>query len=229
MVVDTSWQDDINGAFVTLSDAYRNFLEHGNYFPRNFLVPFTTLPKEQTKYILFGQDPYPREESASGYAFIDGAVENIFGDSGLSREVNRATSLRNFIKMAFVCRGERDVSQSAIASLDKTHLIKTITQLRENFEKNGVLLLNASLVFTDKKSTPLHAKEWLPFMEKFLSCLETNDIKLILLGSFASLLHKQIASVQRFEVIVLEHPYNLSFVTNPKAHELFAPMNLLAI
>jgi len=229
MVVDSSWQEIIARAYGALDLDYRNFLSNGEYFPRNFLQPFLTLPRGQTRYILFGQDPYPREESASGYAFIDGAVREIFGPTGLTKEVNRATSLRNFIKMALIARGCSDVSQKGIAAIKKTNLITSITQLRENFEKNGVLLLNASLVFTDKKSTPFHTKAWLPFMVELLNSLDSKKVKLILFGSFASSLHKQIPQLDRFEYMVFEHPYNLSFITNPKVHELFAPMDLLAI
>src|SRR5660397_246794 len=79
--VDTSWQDIIEYAYLGLSPEYRDFLEKDKgYFPSydNFLNAFKTLPLEQVKYILFGQDPYPREESAIGYAFIDGAVKTLF-------------------------------------------------------------------------------------------------------------------------------------------------------
>ncbi|MCD8542804.1 MAG: hypothetical protein LRY69_05290 [Gammaproteobacteria bacterium] len=60
------------------------------------------LPFEQVNYILLGESPYPRAASANGYAFWDQSVGEIWSTNGLSKSVNRATSLRNFIKMLLV-------------------------------------------------------------------------------------------------------------------------------
>jgi len=222
----------LSEAYASLDPAYRNFLETDtSYFPskENYFNAFNTLPREKVKYILFGQDPYPREESAGGYAFIDMKVEELFSDSGLSKEVNRATSLRNFMKMALLAShklGKEDTSQEAIAALDKKNMINSIEALRLNFEKNGVLLLNTALVFTDKKSSSKHVKAWRPFIKRILEALENDDIKLILFGSHAKALQKHLP-LEKFESIEIEHPYNHTFITNPKALELFGPMRLL--
>lgn len=63
-------------------------------------------PLESTRYVLFGESPYPRRESANGCAFWDAAVHNLWADTGLSKEVNRATSLRNLMKMMLVAEGK---------------------------------------------------------------------------------------------------------------------------
>ena len=226
------WESILQKAYGALEAEYRVFLEknHG-YIPDrdNCFNAFNTLPKERVKYILFGQDPYPRAESASGYAFIDAKVKAIFSDSGLSKEVNRATSLRNFIKMALVARGEltlEDLSQDAIAAIDKTALIRSIEALRLNFEKSGVLLLNTALIFTDKKSSRKHVKAWRPFVKSLLHSLEKQHPKLILFGTHAKALKKNLP-LDSFETIEIEHPYNHTFISNPKALELFGPMRLL--
>ncbi|MFA5502533.1 MAG: uracil-DNA glycosylase [Sulfurovaceae bacterium] len=228
--IDRSW--DIN--LKSLDNSYLEFLNNDSrYIPTkaNIFNAFSTLAKDDVKYVLFGQDPYPRKESASGYAFIDGAVKEIFSPSGtLAKEVNRATSLRNFIKMALVARGDlnpNNTSPKAIEDVNKTSLISSIEELKNNFEKNGVLLLNTSLVFTDKKSTAYHAKAWKPFMEDLLSSLDRNQVKLILFGNAAKELYRSMPIISSFEAIELEHPYNLSFISNPKAIELFKPMNLI--
>ena len=230
----SSWDTILTEAYASLEEEYQRFLEEDKgYFPtkENYFNAFKTLPKEKVKYILFGQDPYPRKESAGGYAFIDTKVKNLFSSVGLSKEVNRATSLRNFIKMALVA-SERlmpdDTSQEAISKLDKTKMIDSIDDLRVNFEKNGVLLLNTALIFTDKKSIKKHVKAWKPFVQALLGALEENAPKLILFGTHAKDLKKQF-SLEKFETIELEHPYNHTFISNPKALELFGPMNLLAI
>jgi uracil-DNA glycosylase len=228
----SSWDTILSKAYASLEADYQRFLEEDkSYFPskENYFNAFNTLPKEKVKYILFGQDPYPRKESAGGYAFIDTKVENLFSNSGLSKEVNRATSLRNFMKMALVASKRLtsdDTSQEAISKLDKRQLIDSIDELRHNFEKNGVLLLNTALIFTDKKSSTKHIKAWRPFIRNLLLSLEGDGVKIILFGSHAKELKKYLP-LENFESIELEHPYNHTFISNPKARELFSPMNLL--
>ena len=227
-----SWQLLLDKAYASLSEEYRTFLETSTaYFPNkeNYLNAFKTLKKEDVKYILFGQDPYPRVESAGGYAFIDTNVKALFSANGLSKEVNKATSLRNFIKMSLLARGdlsEQDNSQEAIAKVNKSNMIDSIDALRKNFEKNGVLLLNTALIFTDKKSSSKHVKAWRSFMEVLLYGLESRNIKLILFGTHAKALKKHLP-LERFESIELEHPYNHTFITNPRALNLFGEMRLL--
>jgi len=227
-----SWQPLLDEAYASLSVEYRNFLETNiDYFPtqENYFNAFKTLKKKNVKYILFGQDPYPRKQSAGGYAFIDTNVKTLFSSKGLSKEVNRATSLRNFIKMALVASGDlrtEDTSQDAIMQVDKSQMIDSIEALRKNFEKNGVLLLNTALVFTDKKSSTKHVKAWRSFMQTLLKGLEGEDIKLILFGTHAKELKKYLP-LEGFESIELEHPYNHTFITNPKALKLFGEMRLL--
>jgi uracil-DNA glycosylase len=228
----SSWKPLLDEAYNALEVSYREFLENDtNYFPsqENYLNAFKTLAKKDVKYILFGQDPYPRVESAGGYAFIDTQVKTLFSSTGLSKEVNRATSLRNFVKMALVARGDltvEDTSQEAIASIEKKDMIESMDALRKNFEKSGVLLLNTALIFTDKKSSPKHIKAWRSFMQTLLHGLEDEDITLILFGTHAKALKKYLP-LDNFETIELEHPYNHTFITNSKALKLFGEMKLL--
>ncbi len=229
--VHSSWEDILAKCFDSFDDEYLNFLEQdNNYFPNkeNFLNAFKTLPLTQTKYILFGQDPYPREESAIGYAFIDGKVKALFSDEGLSKEVNRATSLRNFMKMLFVCEGElhEDFSKEAVAKIKRSKYIQTIGELRLNFEKNGVLLLNMALVFSSKQESKKHIKAWRGFVQRFLEQLQKENIELILFGKIAQDIEK-IDEAKSFTKHILPHPYNISFITDTKAHQLFKPMCLL--
>ncbi len=227
-----SWEVILEKAYAELEDDYKVFLENDKcYFPSssNYFNAFKTLPRNRVKYILFGQDPYPRKESAGGYAFIDEKVQTLFSQTGLSKEVNRATSLRNFVKMALVARGDlkkEDTSQEAISQIDKHALINSIEELRINFEKNGVLLLNTALIFTDKKSSIKHVKAWRPFIETLLKELEEDAPKLILFGTHAKELKKRL-SLDKYEIIEMEHPYNHTFISNEKALKLFRNMHLL--
>ena len=227
-----SWNIILEKAYASLDKEYRDFLENDKgYFPASsdYFNAFKTLPREKVKYILFGQDPYPRKESAGGYAFIDEKVQSLFSDKGLSKEVNRATSLRNFVKMALLARGDlhaEDLSQEAITRIDKQDLITSIEALRINFEKNGVLLLNTALIFADKESSNKHVKAWNPFMKTLLKELEEDAPKLILFGTHAKALKKKLP-LENFDTIEVEHPYNHTFIKNKEVLKLFAPMKLL--
>ncbi len=230
--ISESWDPILLPALESLDEEYREWILRGEgYIPSRdrLLAAFSTLEPEDLRYILFGQDPYPREESAIGYAFIDGRVKGIFSESGLSREVNRATSLRNFIKMALVAEGSLDcgdLGQRSIAALPKEGMIDSIDDLRKNFENNGVLLLNMALLFSSKEESKRHIKAWRGFVETLLQGLADLRPRLILFGAHARDLRK-LNGAEGFETIELEHPYNVSFICNPKAWELFGPMHLL--
>ena len=230
---DRSWHRVLEKAFGAFDPEYLKYLQNDTgYFPdrNNFLNAFKTLPLHETKYILFGQDPYPREESAIGYAFIDGKVQKLFSETGLSKEVNRATSLRNFMKMLLLCEGElkEDFSKEALAKVDTAKYIQSIHQLRQNFEKNGVLLLNMALVFSSKEESKKHIKAWRGFVREFLKGLHeaSADTELILFGKMAEEVEK-LEEAKAFAKHILPHPYNISFITDPKARTLFEPMRLL--
>jgi len=231
--VDSSWQGIINKALNNLDDSYLEFLQNDKeYFPNktNFLNAFKTLKLEDTKYILFGQDPYPRSESAIGYAFIDGAVKSIWDEkNGLSKEVNKATSLRNFMKMLLVDVGkleESDTSKEAISKLDRSNYIQSMKEFKENFEQNGVLLLNTALIFTTKEESKKHVKLWKPFIISLLRQIKEENIQLILFGSMAKDIDKLGVS-EDFEKFYCEHPYNVSFISNKNVQKLFGQMKLL--
>ena len=227
-----SWRDILKESLGSLDREYLNFLANDKtFFPdiHNFLNPFKTLPLQEVKYILFGQDPYPRKESAIGYAFIDARVKEIFSSKGFSKEVNRATSLRNFIKMLLLCEGllsEDDLSQNAIAKIESRNLCSNALELKDNFEKNGVLLLNMALVFTKKEESKYHLRAWRAFVESLLCGIKEYDIKLILFGNAAKNIEKLECS-RVFDKLFFVHPYNMSFIKDKEVHRLFKSMNLI--
>lgn len=227
MRVHESWQEIINQALNSLDKKYLEFLDKGEYFPdkNNFLNAFKTLPLEKTKFILFGQDPYPRKQSASGYAFIDTKVEKIFSENGLSKEVNKATSLRNFIKMQLKANNYlKNPTKEEIAKLNKDNLINSIIELRQNFEFYGILLLNMSLVFTDKKDSKKHIKQFKPFIQYVLKSLPKN-INLILFGSIAKDVKKLLTN--ELDLFSCPHPYNISFIDDENVLLFFQKFRLL--
>jgi len=232
--LDPSWQSIVEDSLKALDKKYIDFLYHDkNYFPdkNNFLNAFKTLPLDKTRYILFGQDPYPRYESAGGYAFIDMKVKTLFSpEGGFSKEVNKATSpsLRNMMKMFLLCEGKLkdDFSKDAIKKIDTKDYINSIEELKQNFEKNGVLLLNTALIFTKKEDTKYHAKMWKPFIDTLLSHIKEQEIKLILFGNISKEIQK-LSNAKYFTSIQMPHPYNISFITDKNALEIFCSMKLL--
>lgn len=199
-------------------------------------------PIAEVRYVLVGEGPYPRAASATGVCFMDGAVGSLWSDKGLSKQVNRATSLRNFMKMLLVADGRVPVDKTsgdalldiaAKAQADTAGTIQTLADLQDNLTAQGFLLLNASLVFRTHVKPVKDAKAWKPFFETVLKGLaqhaeEKNKTlpTLVLWGKIAEELHG-LPVVERFPRAVAEHPYNLSFIAHSGMQELFGAMHLL--
>lgn len=199
-------------------------------------------PLRQVRYVLVGEGPYPREESATGVCFMDGAVEALWSEKGLSKQVNKATSLRNFMKMLLVASGHlslQDTSGAALAHVSLkaraigSSLIQTLTELQVNLTGHGFLLLNASLVYRPEVAPAKDARAWQPFLEIVLEALVDESVSrgdslpiLVLWGRIAEQL-SALEIVGRFPKVASEHPYNLSFIANEAMQALFGPMHLL--
>jgi len=181
---------------------------------------------ETRRYLLLGESPYPRKASANGYAFWDNAVTSLWSDTGLSKPVNRATSLRHFIKMLLHAAGhlQDDFSQPAIARLNTSELVQTLPELFQNLLQCGFILLNASLVYEPKRVL-YHAKHWRPFMNSlFLQLSQVlPDLQLVLLGRIA----QQIPNRGLFQCFEAEHPYQLTFISNADVLAFFNPLEVL--
>lgn len=232
-VIHASWKPLIMQALTQVNSDYLNDLsQHENWLPgKHAIFNAFQLPLSNTQAILFGESPYPRPESANGFAFWDANVKNLWSDTGLDKHVNRATSLRNMIKCMLLAENylnTTQLTQEAIAKLDKSALVQTAAQLFSNFARQGVLLLNASLVLSDRKVKD-EAKQWVPFIRELLRQLgqQARPIKLILMGKIAETI-LALPESSAFPHILMEHPYNLSFIHNPNALQLFGKWELLS-
>ncbi len=230
--IDPSWLSLVESAFEAVCPDYKlSLLENPNWLPGpNALFNAFSLPLTQLKVILFGESPYPRAISANGYAFYDASVDSLWSESGLSKAINRATSLRNILKMLLLAEGvltADDLSQPAIAALDKSKFIQTLPQLFSALERHGFLLLNASLVLSEKP-VQVDSKAWQPFMAKLLALIAERapQAELLLWGRLAQVIDNFPAS-HRFRRHYAEHPYNLSFIHNPEILAYFKPLHLL--
>ena len=223
------WQQILNTAIDVMDKNYLNqLLNDNNWLPGiNNLFSAFSLSLSNTRYILFGESPYPRVESANGYAFWDNSVQELWSAQGLAKSVNKATSLRNLIKMLLIARGalREDTSQQAISEVNKQNLVHTAEELFRGMMNKGILLLNACLVYSEGK-VPYHARYWHPFMNSVLEqlLLLNSSVQLILLGKIANNIPQDILSVG----LIAEHPYNVSFITNQRVIEFFKPLDLLA-
>jgi uracil-DNA glycosylase len=231
--VHTSWYECLQTALTKLDPGY---LEHltcsKNWLPghHNIFNAFS-VPLNQINYVLFGESPYPRHESANGYAFWDAAVNELWSPTGLNKKVNRATSLRNIIKMLLIAEGLLNFehyAQEDIARIDKTFLIQTNNELFTRLLRQGFLLLNATLVL--QPGPPQRdARAWAPFIQYVLDYLIKNkpDVFFILLGGIAVTLDQFIQYYPKVKKIYAEHPYNLSFIKNHTIIDFFKPLHLL--
>lgn len=229
---DTTWRTCLSEGLNKIDPTYlEKLIQSKEWLPgREHIFNAFSLPVEKVNYVLFGESPYPRAKSANGYAFWDAAVDELWSPTGLSKAVNRATSLRNIIKMLLVAEDllqPNQTSQANIAALNKEKLVQTNHELFTNFVNHGFLLLNTSLVL---QPTPVKADAiaWYPFVKHLLDFLYENHPprQLILFGSIANTIDKLITR-QAIEKLYAEHPYNITFITNPKVIEFFRPFHLL--
>ena len=231
-LVHPSWQECLRLSLNKMESAYLENLKYTHWLPGpTKIFNAFSLPLDKVNYVLFGESPYPRKESANGYAFWDASVKELWSPKGLSKQVNRATSLRNILKMLLVAEGlldQRNCSQEAISKIDKQALIQSNQEFFSNLLKHGFLLLNTTLVLQEQLSPQKDAKAWLPFMQELMKYLlqKNSQVKIILLGRIANTVDKLI-SHPHLEKLYAEHPYNLSFITNQTILDFFRPFRLL--
>lgn len=231
-VIDSSWDKSLKQGLMRMPQEYLEHLKHSTHWlpGSDHIFRALSLPMSKVNYVLLGESPYPRKESANGYAFWDAAVHSLWSPTGLDKKVNRATSFRNIIKMLLVAEGllsPKDVSQEAIAAIDKSHLVSTNQDFFTNLLSKGFLLLNATLVLQDQNPQK-DARVWLPCLQQlFHDLLKKNPhIKFILLGRIANFIDTIVGQL-KVDKIYAEHPYNHTFITNQNIRDFFQPLHLL--
>jgi uracil DNA glycosylase len=124
-------------------------------------------PPEKWKVIVFGQNPYPRVESATGIAMFDNAFGN-WKDS----QFGKVITIRCIIKAAAMWK-YKVPKATPIADMRKLLAAKNTVQPPEWFQAmltQGVLLLNAALTASSDGSLPTdrHTAFWRPVVEKLI-------------------------------------------------------------
>ncbi len=245
-VADASWRPILLAGLNAVHKAFPDYLTalaDDNYLPNGGrLFAAFSQPLDAVRYVLVGEGPYPRADSATGVCFMDGAVGTLWSEKGLSKQVNRATSLRNFMKMLLVADGQILIAQttgdalvgvSSKAQAAPSTVIQTLPELQVNLTKHGFLLLNAALVFRPHVPPVKEAKPWMLFLQTVLAALIAHAERsakqpptLVLWGKIAVQL-EALPESARFPKKISEHPYNLSFIANPVMQALFGAMHLL--
>ena len=235
--VHDDWRQILAESLLTLDPDYlESLLLDDTWLPGvDRLLAAFQRDRDGVHYLLIGESPYPRRESANGIAFYDAAVDSLWSEQGLSKAVNRATSLRNIVKTALVAEGhlQQDsagkITQESIARLDKRELIMTLAELFQNLERAGFLMLNATPVLHPERKPVNEARYWLQFLDRLLALIAQNSscrITLLLWGKIAKLVEAMPAS-GNYDKIVCEHPYNISFIDNNDMLRLFAEISVM--
>lgn len=128
-------------------------------------------PPEKWKVVVFGQNPYPRMESATGIAMFDNTFNN-WKDS----QFGKVTSIRCIIKAATMWK-HNIPKATPIADIRALLAKENTVQPPEWFQAmltQGVLLLNASLTANsdtarnDSSEIARHTSFWKPVVEKII-------------------------------------------------------------
>ncbi len=141
----------------------------------NTLVPVRELtfqalkpnPPGRWKVVLFGQNPYPRPESATGIAMFDNAF-GAWGDS----QFGKVTSIRCIIKAACMWKHAipKQTSTAQLRALLAEHRVVPPPEWFGSMLTQGVLMLNAALTASsdDSVSTARHTAFWRPVVERIV-------------------------------------------------------------
>jgi uracil-DNA glycosylase len=236
--VHDQWKDVLIDALQSVDADYLAGLAQSNDWLPGIHLIFSAFRRDRQnlRYILIGESPYPRAESANGIAFYDAAVDQLWSTTGLSKPVNRATSLRNIIKTALLAEGfiEADtdgkISQTSIARVDKSGLVQTMEDLFQALQDRGFLMLNATPVLHSNRKPVLEARYWQGFLARLLELLAPppeHPLTLVLWGKIAETIESLRLS-ENYQKLKSEHPYNLSFIQNSKMQALFREIAVLS-
>jgi len=156
-------------------------------------------PPGRWRVVIFGQNPYPRLESATGIAMFD----NTFADWN-DGQFGKVVSMRCIIKAA--CMQKHGVTKAAtvgdVRKLLETNAVVTPPRWFQAVLAQGVLLLNASLTASadDSLSTSRHTRFWKPVVERIveeiLAARGERGVVFVWWGSHAKSLRKVIEGLQ---------------------------------
>lgn len=192
------WLDVIGNAapaFSQIADSVRFCTDHP-IFPNfehsdsHVFRAFRQLTPSNVKVVLIGQDPYPSCSQATGRAFDQGDLDVWVPLGDNEPPIHCARSLQSIVQQLATLRTECQAYSESNggwnafkedirpgARLD--NCVPTPTALFDQWQNEGVLLLNAALTFTRKSQRHCHATLWRPFVQAVIShlaCCETAPV-----------------------------------------------------
>lgn len=138
--------------------------------PQEKVLKFFTIPLQQVKIIILGQDPYPQKGVATGRAFEVGTLKS--WDDKFNN-----ISLKNIIRSIYYAYTNKYLKYSEIKKeIGLYFQLKSPDQLFAEWEKQGVLMLNTSFTCEVGKSNS-HEKLWKPFTNSLLKYIAKENDK----------------------------------------------------
>lgn len=181
--IDSSWISVFEENFRYLNDI-DNKISMSKFNPdKENIFRFAQNPLENIKIVIVGQDTYPAPGVATGRAFEVGNLR-------CWNEPFRQVSLKNIVRLLYgsYTEGSSYESFNEIRKKiqDGSFNILSPDLLFEDWEKQGVLLLNCAL--TCEINIPgSHSEIWKPFMDEIFKyfCKNNKDAIFFLWGSVA--------------------------------------------
>lgn len=172
----------LNAAWEEILDPYLNTKRFGeelegflNGFP--LLIPkkeqifavFDKVQPQNVRCVLFGEDPYPRVESACGIAFWDKEIKTWY-------DKTNGNSLKNILKAVLTAQKQANYKTSIAQcrQIVAHNGFLTPPELFELWLKQGVLLVNAALTFSNSKQKKLHFTFWQSFHKALIKALNNR-------------------------------------------------------
>ena len=138
--------------------------------PAGLVLRFLTLPLDEMKVLILGQDPYPSEGVATGRAFEVGGLRSW-------NTPFRNVSLKNIVR-AIYSSYKGSVVPFRDAVYDPAFPLLPPDNLFCSWESQGVLLLNTA--FTCMNGKPgSHSSYWQPFTGKLLEYIAGRNEELV--------------------------------------------------
>lgn len=200
-LIPDAWHDLLKDVVATMEPDFPKFVNEMTIpAAKDLFTAFKWTAPDNVSVVIFGQDPYPRRESAGGVSFCDFMINS--WNSPLP------PSLRNIIKSVLI-------SQNLATKSSKIDDLRKVLKNREEPKnwfkrlatKNGVLWLNSSLTFLSKDPQNLkeHADFWAPFLAKIIEILKEKRVVFVLWGSVAANL-KDFCEGKNSKIVMNSHP-----------------------
>lgn len=130
---------------------------------------FTKMRPEEVRCVLYGEDPYPRIQSAIGIAFWDAEIET-WDDK------TNGNSVKNILKGLLIAKGWADYSTpiDVCRRIAKNNNFLNPPQLFKRWLNQGIFLINTALTFSSNKDKKQHFEFWRPFHSALIHALNVQ-------------------------------------------------------